>query len=577
MVLPSTKSYQLCHLAGFVSVSILPMKRLLIVAGIVVAVLVVAAVAAPLFINVDSFRPELEKRLSAALNRPVQIGKLDASIFRGGATAENIVIADDPAFNKGAFLKASSLTVGLRMIPLIFSREINVTSLTVEKPEIVLLRNPAGKWNYSSLGSHSASPATRSAGAAPEFSVDKFEIVDGTVRVGQSSGHVAERERVYQNVHLVARNISFNGVMPFTVTAGTPGGGALNLEGQFGPLDRADSDRTPMDATVKLSHADIGATGFLDPSSGLGGILDFDGTVKSDGKRLHSEGKAKANGLRIVKGGSAAHGPVSLDYRSDYNLSSDTGTVNAQVHTGNSIAVATGTVDTHGQESIAHLKLQGKDMAVNDVEGLLPAFGVVLPSGASLEGGVINMDLAAEGPFDRLVITGPLSVTATKLTGYNLGSKLSVLSALTGIKASGNDTLIQTLSSGLRVAPEGLRADNIVLDIPAIGAFTGNGVIANNNALNFQMLLKLSNSSGTMLGGMGGLTALAQKNGIPFLIQGKTTNPVFLPSLGGGGLKGFANSLLSGDQSNQGAQNGQQQQGLGGLLDQVLNKKKKQQ
>jgi AsmA protein len=241
--------------------------------------------------------------------------------------------------------------------------------------------------------------------------------------------------------------------------------------------------------------------------------------------------------------------------------------------------VATGTVDTHGQESIAHLKLQGKDMAVNDVEGLLPAFGVLLPSGASLEGGVVNMDLAAEGPFDRLVIDGPLSITATKLTGYNLGSKLSVLSALTGIKASSNDTLIQTLSSGLRVAPEGLRADNIVLDIPALGAFTGNGVIGNNNALNFQMLLKLSNSSGTTLGGMGGLTSLAQKNGIPFLIQGKTTNPVFLPSLGAGGLKGFANSLLSGDQSNQGAQNGQQQQqgGLQGLLDGVLNNKKKKQ
>jgi AsmA protein len=555
------------------------MKRLLIVAGIVIAVLVIAAVAAPLFINVDSFRPELEKRLSAALSRPVHIGKLEASIFRGGATAENIVIADDPGFSKGEFLKASSLTVGLRLLPLIFSREINVTSITVEKPEIVLLRNSAGKWNYSSLGGHPASTPAPTPGAepaAPDFSVDKFEIVDGTVRVGQSSGHVAGRERVYQKVHLVARDISFAGVMPFTLSAGTPGGGALNLEGKFGPLDRTDSDRTPMDATVKLAHADIGATGFLDPSSGLGGTLDFDGTVKSDGKRLHSEGKAKANGLKIVKGGSAAHGAVALDYRSDYNLTSDTGTVNAQVHTGNSTAVATGTVDTHGQESIAHLKLQGKDMAVNDVEGLLPAFGIVLPSGASLQGGVINMDLAAEGPFDRLVIDGPLSVTATKLSGYNLSSKLGALSALTGLKPS-EETLIQTLSSGLRVAPEGIRADNIVLDIPAIGAFTGKGVIANNNALDFQMLLKLSNSSGTMLSGMGGLTSLAQKNGIPFLIHGKTTNPVFLPSLGAGGLKGLANSLLSGDQTNQGTQNGQQGQGLQGLLDGVLNKKKKQQ
>src|SRR5215471_13409065 len=546
------------------------MKRLLIVAGIVVAVLVVAAVAAPLFINVDSFRPELEKRLSAALNRPVQIGKLQASIFRGGAAAENIVIADDPAFSKGEFLKASSLTVGLRMIPLIFSRKIDVTSITVEKPEIILLRNSAGKWNYSSLGGHSAAaPAVKSgteSTAAPDFSVDKFEIVDGTVRVGQSSGHVAGKERVYQNVHLVARNISFTGVMPFTVTAGTPGGGALNLEGQFGPLDRTDSDRTPMDATVKLAHADIGATGFLDPSSGLGGTLDFDGTVKSDGKRLHSEGKAKTSGLKIVKGGSAAHGPVALDYRSDYNLSSDTGTINAQVHTGNSTAVATGIVDTHGQESIAHLKLQGKDMAVNDVESLLPAFGVVLPSGASLEGGAINMDLAAEGPLDRLVVTGPLNISGTRLSGYNLGAKLGPLASFAGIRST-PDTEIKTVSSGLRLAPEGLRADSIVLDVPEIGTFTGQGVVGNDNSLDFQMLLKISNSAGTLLGNLGGFSKIAQTQGIPFQIRGKTTNPVFLPGLGSGAKGSPANA--PGDQGNP----------LKGVLDNLLggNKKKQQQ
>jgi len=52
-------------------------------------------VAVPLFINVDSFRPDLEKKLSAALNRQVHIGKLDASLLSGGASATDITIADD--------------------------------------------------------------------------------------------------------------------------------------------------------------------------------------------------------------------------------------------------------------------------------------------------------------------------------------------------------------------------------------------------------------------------------------------------------------------------------------------------
>ena len=552
------------------------MKRLLIVAGIVVGVLIVGALLVPVFVNADSFRPELEKRLSAALNRQVHIGKLDASIFSGGASAQDFSVADDPSFSKGPFLKASSLQVGLRMIPLIFSKRLEVTSVTVQKPEIVLLRNAAGKWNYSSLGAapNANTKAAKPGSAAPEFSVDKFEIVDGTIRAGESRGHAAGRERVYQKVNLVAHNISLNSEMPFTLSAVTPGGGEMKVEGQAGPLNHEDSSRTPMNAKVNLAHADLGATGFLDPDSGLGGTLDFDGKVTSDGRRLHSEGKAKANGLKLVKGATPAQGPVALDYRSDYNLASDSGTINADMHAGNSMARCSGTVESRGVDSLAHLKLEGKDMAVNDVEGLLPAFGVVLPSGASLEGGVINMDLAAEGPLDRLVITGPLKIAGTRLNGYNLGSKLGALAAFTGIKQSA-DTVIQNLSSGLRVAPDGLRADDIVLEIPAIGSFTGKGVIGSNNSLDFEMLLKLSDTSGNMLGNLGGFSQMAKTQGIPFLIQGKTSSPVFLPGVGTG-LKGMLQNALKPGEA--GDQQGTQQQGLKGFLNQVLggDKKKKQ-
>jgi AsmA protein len=549
------------------------MKRLLLVSGIVLGVLIVAALAIPLFINVDAFRPELEQKLSAALNRPVHIGKLEASILSGGASAENISIDDDPAFNKGPFLQASALKVGVRLMPLILSRRLEVTSVTVQKPNIVLLKNAAGKWNYATLGTGSPAKANAksSSSTAAELSIDKFEIVNGKVSVGQSSGHAGVRERTYQNVNLVARNISVGSVMPFTLSAVTPGGGALDLDGYAGPLDRTDSERTPLDANLNLKHADLGATGFLDPGSGLGGTLDFQGSVKSDGKRLHSEGKAKANGLKLVKGASPAKAPVLFDYASDYGLDSDAGTIKADFHTGNSTATARGTVEARGEEAVAHLKLQGKDMAVGDVEGLLPAFGVVLPAGASLKGGVINVDMAADGPLDRLVITGPLNISNTHLSGYNLTSKLGAVAALAGLRPS-EDTLIQTLSSGLRVAPEGLRADNLVLDVPSIGSLTGNGVIGNDNALDFQMLMKLSNTSGSMLGNLGGFSQAMQSKGIPFLIHGKTSSPVFLPAPGG--LKNALENVLSpGTQSNQGTQ---QQQGLKGLLDGLVNKKKPQ-
>jgi AsmA protein len=549
------------------------MKRLLIISGIIVGVLLLVIIAVPLFINVDSFRPDLEKKLSAALNRQVHIGKLDASLLSGGASASDITIADDPAFNKGPFLKASSVNVGVQLMPLIFSKQLKVKSLTIQKPDITLLKNAAGKWNYSTLGATAQKQKTQPepSGKAPDVSVDKFEIAGGTVRVGHSSGHSAGKESVYQNVNLVAHNISATSAMPFTLSADMPGGGTLNLEGQAGPLNSADAAKSPLDAKITLKHADLAATGFVDPSSGVGGILDFDGQVKSDGHKLHSEGKAKAADLRVVKGGQPAKQPVALDYKSDYALDSDTGTINANLHTGNSVTNASGTLNAKGEDTLANLKIVGKNMAVNDVEGLLPAFGVVLPAGASLQGGNINMDLNATGPLDRLVIDGPLKIEGTHLSGYNLGSKLGAIAAFTGNK-SGTDTLIQTFSSALHVAPEGIKADNIVLDVPSLGIVTGNGVISGDNSLDFKMLMKLSGTANNLLGGLTGVSASAQSKGLPFLITGKTSNPVFRPAIGGGATADIQNSLLQAVQGNKGNKtDGQQQKpnlqdALGGLL-----------
>jgi AsmA protein len=345
----------------------------------------------------------------------------------------------------------------------------------------------------------------------------------------------------------------------------------LNLEGNAGPLNPSDSAKSPLDAKITLKRTNLGALGFIDPSSGLGGILDFDAQVKSDGHKLHSEGTAKAADLRVVKGSQPAKQPVALDYKSDYGLDSETGTINANLHTGNSLTNASGTLNAKGEDTLANLKIVGKNMAVNDVEGLLPAFGVVLPSGASLQGGNINMDLNATGPLDRLVIDGPLKIEGTHLSGYNLGSKLGAIAAFTGNK-SGTDTLIQTFSSALRVAPEGIKADNIVLDVPSLGIVTGNGVISGDNSLDFKMLMKLSGTANNLLGSLTGVSASAQSKGLPFLITGKTSNPVFRPAIGGGAASDIQNSLLQAVQGNKGSNaNGQQQKpnlqdALGGLL-----------
>src|SRR5579872_6166002 len=84
------------------------MKALKIV-GIVVVLLVVALIALPFLVDVNAFRSTIEADLTTALGRQVKIGNLKLSIFSGSLSADDLSIADDPAFNKNAFIQAKGL------------------------------------------------------------------------------------------------------------------------------------------------------------------------------------------------------------------------------------------------------------------------------------------------------------------------------------------------------------------------------------------------------------------------------------------------------------------------------------
>ena len=121
----------------------------------------VAAVALPFLIDVNVFRPTIESDLSAALGRQVKVGNLRLSILSGSVAADDLSIADDPAFSKDPFIRAKALGVGVELMPLIFSKKLKVTDLTIEQPQVSLLHTAGGKWNFSSLGGKTEKPAAQ--------------------------------------------------------------------------------------------------------------------------------------------------------------------------------------------------------------------------------------------------------------------------------------------------------------------------------------------------------------------------------------------------------------------------------
>src|SRR5215831_237834 len=132
------------------------MRRIGIAAGVVVALVLLVALGLAFLLDANRFKPALESELSDVLGRDVKVGDLKFSIFSGSVAAADLAISEDPKFGSSPFLRAKSLNVGADLMPLIMSRRLNVTGITIENPQIELLQSPTGIWNFSTLGSKKA-------------------------------------------------------------------------------------------------------------------------------------------------------------------------------------------------------------------------------------------------------------------------------------------------------------------------------------------------------------------------------------------------------------------------------------
>ncbi len=139
------------------------MQKRWVKAAIAAAVLVIVVLGLiPFFVNADTFRPKIQDDLSSALGRKVTMGHISLSLFTGSLVAENISIADDPAFASTPFLQAKELRIGVELGPLIFHRSVQITTFTVDSPSIQLIHAANGTWNFSSLGSIRSAGLNRS-------------------------------------------------------------------------------------------------------------------------------------------------------------------------------------------------------------------------------------------------------------------------------------------------------------------------------------------------------------------------------------------------------------------------------
>jgi len=498
-------------------------KRIAKWIGIALVLLLVAVAAAPFLVDVNRFRPALESKLTAALQREVRLGELGLSLFSGSVSAAGLSVADDPAFGKEPFVRAKSLRIGVQLWPLIRSRKLNITGLTVDRPEVHIIQSEAGEWNFSTLGGRRAATQRPAEVAGADKGLDlwvsELKLASGRVTLTKKRRH--SRPLVLDDVHAEVREFSADSAFPFSLSAKVTGGGALDVKGKAGPV-RDDVSRSPLEAGIKAAHLDLAASDWFQAVPGMAGIAGLEGTIVSDGAVARVKGRLDLAKLKMGRTGTPAPRDVQLDFEIQHRLESRSGTLSrGNIRIGKAAASLTGAYARQGTGTSLKMALDGPSMPVGDLAAMLPAFGVTLPAGSSLQGGTASVKLAAEGPADRLVTQGSLGLNDTKLAGFDLGRKMSVIAALAGIKA-GPDTEIKTLSANVRASAEGLEAHDLQFLVPAIGELRGGGTVSPSNALAFRMTAKVHTS---------GMAAALSKETIPFTIAGTASDPVFRPDV----------------------------------------------
>lgn len=557
------------------------MKKLLLGFTAVLVIVAAGLAIALMRVDIEQFRPQIESSLSQSLGRPVQVGAMSLSLRELAFAAQDIRIGEDSAFAKEPFIAADRLSVQVALWPLLSRRELQVKQLDLQHPKIRLIQNKRGRWNFESLGEALAAGASEPPSrAAPEsVRLDALRVEDGELSIRFDDGSTRKLIEVAIFADGLASDRAFN----LQLSAIGPGGAKARIGGSVGPLAPGDLMLTPLKADVSLDGFDL-ASGL--PEGGLAGTLSYRADASADKGVVTIAGNATLDSLRLYPDAAVAPSSISFAHRLTYNMSTRRGDLSQGVFTiaGSDLAI-NGKLDNRKAQMTLDLGIEGKDLQVDRVQPLLPMLGIVLPEDSSLEGGTLNLSLRARGALDALTIVGPMQIANSRLKGFSLGSKISGVMSLAGLRIP-DDTVIDSASAHMTLSAAGVAMRNIIAIITDLGRVTGEGTVDANTNLNFQLRIQPdaalasgeSAAGGSVAAALQGAMGKSSRDGIGLNISGNADQPRFkadTKSIAGAVLSGLV-AGKSGDPNAAPLDNAElKEKAAGALIQSLFGKKKK--
>ena len=194
----------------------------------VILVLVVIA-AAFIFVkafDINRFKPQIVSMVSKAFNRQVDFERVGLGIsLRQGISLRisNLVVVDDPEFQKGDFLVVKDISLAVDVLNYIRKKKVDVSGVFIDSPRLTIIRKKDGSINVQSMSqsgqgtTESAKPASIPAPLVlPAVLISSLNSENGFVTYIDYSME-PPLKIVVSDLNISVRNISLVDSFPFVI------------------------------------------------------------------------------------------------------------------------------------------------------------------------------------------------------------------------------------------------------------------------------------------------------------------------------------------------------------------------
>ncbi|HOW34979.1 MAG TPA: AsmA family protein [Candidatus Omnitrophota bacterium] len=561
------------------------MKALKTIFIIFLAVIVIFGVAVFIFLktfDVNKYKPKILQQITKAIGRSADIQSLGLEFLPGQGVILNIKglsIADNPEFSKENFLTVENINLGINFYSYVTTRQIIVSSLQIQSPKVILIRDKDGKFNVQTfeITKDKVSRNDSAAGAGGLFVREAFAADGSTAEKGPLPALLIKSIRLNSGI-VVYKDDSFDPAISLEINQ-------LGLRVDDFSLDKPFEffiDGSWLSARKNITaqgrgQADITNNALrLTDTKVISDLSDISleqllrslPMLQTAGLQKNLEGQIQANIKEMVVGakglmalaleGKLAAGKMKTKY---IELPLENIAVNirmtekalevtdSSLDLGKGSIVIQGRIDDYMKAQDFKFNIQADDLDLKEIiaqkdpsvqfEGKL--FGKFDTAGSGLSAGPAILD--------SLKGNGTLEVKEGKLVGINVLklvlSKISMLPHLSEeieanlpekykAKLNEKDTAFNKIRLNTTIAGHALAVDSAEVLADAF-ELSGNGQIKFNQELGMETLIAVpADLSKSMAASAQGLEYLLDENGrvsIPVRVSGKIPNLAFYPDL----------------------------------------------